>query len=116
MSDSKNIDQINDLITDSDDADIEDNLESDILSNLETVDKVEENIDNTNNENGHNNQENSPDESQNNNLGSIAQLTKSLGWLSLDTNVYSQTPLTSTSDKLPKPSQYVEFQLQNENE
>ena len=37
LSDSKNIDQINHLVTDSDDTDIEDILESDVLSNLETV-------------------------------------------------------------------------------
>ena len=55
LSDSKNIDQINHLVTDSDDTDIENNLESDVLSNLETVDKDKENIDNTNNENEHNN-------------------------------------------------------------
>ena len=55
LSDSKNIDQINHLVTDSDDTDIENNLESDALSNLETVDKDKENIDNTNNENEHNN-------------------------------------------------------------
>ena len=34
LSDSKNIDQINDCVTESDDTDIEDNLESDVLSNL----------------------------------------------------------------------------------
>ena len=46
----------------------------------------------------------------------IRQLTKSMERLSLDTNVTDQIPLTHNSDKLPKPSQYVEFQLQNENE
>ena len=55
LSDSKNIDQINHLVTASDDTDIENNSESDALSNLETVDKDKENIDNTNNENEHNN-------------------------------------------------------------
>ena len=98
---------------------IQKNLESDALSNLETVDKDEENINSTNNENEHNNQENTADETQNSNLESISQLTKSiewLAWLSLDTNVNDQIPLTNNSDKLPKPSQYVEFQLENENE
>ena len=116
MSDSKNIDQINHLVTDRDDTDIEDNLESDVLSNLETVDKDEENIDNTNNENEHNNQENTADETQNSNLESTSQLTKSIERLSLNTTPNEQTPLTHSSDKLLKPSQYVEFQLQNENE
>ena len=46
----------------------------------------------------------------------IRQLTKSVERLSLDTNVTDQIPLTHNSDKLPKPSQYVEFQLHNENE
>ena len=41
LSDSKNINQINHFATDSDDTDIEDNLESDVLSNLETVNKDE---------------------------------------------------------------------------
>ena len=103
-SDSKNIDQINHLVTDSNDTGIEDNLESDVLSNLETVDKDEENINNTNNENEHNNQENTTDETQNSNLESISQLTESIEQLSLDTNVNDQIPLTRNSDKLPKPS------------
>ena len=34
LSDSKNNDQINDCVTEGDDTDIEDNLESDVLSNL----------------------------------------------------------------------------------
>ena len=38
---------------------MEDNLESDVLSNLETVDKVEENIDNVN-ENENNSQQTLP--------------------------------------------------------
>ena len=59
LSDLKNIDQINHLVTDSDDTDMEDNLESDVLSNLETVDKVEENIDNIN-ENENNSQQTLP--------------------------------------------------------
>ena len=59
LSDFKNIDQINHLVTDSDDTDMEDNLESDVLSNLETVDKVEENIDNIN-ENENNSQQTLP--------------------------------------------------------
>ena len=63
-----------------------------------------------------NNQENTADEIQNINLESISQLTKSIEQLSLNTNVNTQIPLTHDSDKLPKPSQYVEFQLQNENE
>ena len=58
---------LNHLVTDSNDTDIEDNLESDLLPNLETVDKYDENIDNTNNENKHNNQENTADEIQNSN-------------------------------------------------
>ena len=41
---------------------------------------------------------------------------KSIERLSLDTTVNDQIPLIHNSDKLPKPSQYVEFQLQNENE
>ena len=91
-------------------------MDSDVLSNLETVDKDEENINNTNNENEHNNQENTANETQNSNLESISQLTKSIEWFSLDSNVNDQIPLTHNSDKLPKPSQNVEFQLQNENE
>ena len=73
LSDSKSIDQINHLVTDSDDTDIEHHLESEVLSNLETVDKDEENINNANNENEHNNQESTPDETQNSNLESISQ-------------------------------------------
>ena len=65
LSNSKNIDQINHLVTGSGDTDIEDNLESNVLSNLETVDKDEENVNNKNNENEHNNQENIADETQN---------------------------------------------------
>ena len=65
LSNTKNIDQINHLVTGSDDTDIEDNLESNVLSNLETVDKDEENVNNKNNENEHNNQENIADETQN---------------------------------------------------
>ena len=84
LSDSKSIDQINHLVTDSDDTDIEDHLESEILSNLETADKDEENINNTNNENEHNNQESTPDETQNSNLQSISQLTKSIERFSLN--------------------------------
>ena len=114
LSDSKNIDQINRLVTDSDDTDIEDKLESDVLSNLGTLDKDEENI-SKNNVIEHN-QGNTADKTQNSNLESISQLTKSIEWLSLDTNVNDQIPLTHNSDKLPKPSHYVEFQLQNENE
>ena len=95
---------------------IQKNLESDALSNLETVDKDEENINSTNNENEHNNQENTADETQNSNLESISQLTKSIEQYSLDTNVNDQTTLTHNSDKLSKPSQYVEFQLENKNE
>ena len=95
--------------------DIEDNLESDLLSNLETLDKDKENINNTNNENEHNNQVNTADETQNSNLESISQLTKSIEWLSLNTNVNDQIPSYHIGDKLPKPSQYVEFKLQNEN-
>ena len=53
---------------------------------------------------------NTADEIQNSNLGSVSQLTKSIEWLSLDTNVNDQIPLTQNSDKLPKPSQYVELQ------
>ena len=53
MSDSQNINQNNYPITDSDDTDIEDNLENDVFSNFKIVDKDEENIDNTNNENEH---------------------------------------------------------------
>ena len=41
---------------------------------------------------------------------------KSTERLSLDKIVNDQIPLIHNSDKLPKPSQYVEFQLQNENE
>ena len=111
LNDSKNIDQINHLVTDSDDIDIEHNLESNVLSNLETVDKDEENVNNKNNENERNNQENIADETQN--YTSINQINRTL---SLDTNVNDQIPLTHNSDKLPKPSQYVEFQLHNENE
>ena len=59
LSDFKNIDQINHLVTDSDDTDTEDNLESNVLSNFETIDKVEENIDNTN-ENENNSQQTLP--------------------------------------------------------
>ena len=55
LSNSKNIDQINHLVTGSGDTDIEDNLESNVLSNLETVDKDEENINSKNNENEQNN-------------------------------------------------------------
>ena len=116
LSNSKNIDQINHLVTGSDDTDIEDNLESDALSNLETADKDEENINSKNNENEPNNQENTADETQNGNLESIRQLTKSIERLSLDAIVNDQIPLIRNSDKLPKPSQHVEFQLQNENE
>ena len=58
LSDSKNINQSNHFVTDNDDADREDNLESDVLSNLETVHQDEENPDDTNNENEHNNQAN----------------------------------------------------------
>ena len=36
LSDSKSIDQINHLVTDSDDTDIKHHLESEVLSNLET--------------------------------------------------------------------------------
>ena len=36
LSDLKNIDRINDCVTESDDRDIEDNLESDVLSNLKS--------------------------------------------------------------------------------
>ena len=54
------------------------------------------------------------DEIQNSNLESISQLTKSIERLSLYTKVTDQTPLTHNSDKLPQPSQYVEFQLQNQ--
>ena len=104
LSDSKNIDQFNHLITDSDDTDIEDNLESNVLSNLETVDNDEENIDNTTNDrNEHNDQQNTADETQDSNLESISHLTKSIERLSLDTNVNNQIPLTHNSDKLPKP-------------
>ena len=95
---------------------IQKNLESDALSNLETVDKDEENINSTNNENEHNNQENTADETQDSNLESISQLTKSIERLSLDTNINDHITLTHNSDKLPKPSQYVEFQLENKNE
>ena len=55
-------------------------------------------------------------EFQNSNLESTSQLNKSVEWLSLNTNVNNQIPLTHHSDKLPKPSQCVEFQSQNENE
>ena len=53
LSDSQNINQNSYPITDSDDTDIEDNLENDVFSNFKIVDKDEENIDNTNNENEH---------------------------------------------------------------
>ena len=116
LSDSKSIDQINHRVTDSDDTDIEHHLESEVLSNLETVDKDEENINNANNENEHNNQESTPDETQNSNLESISQWTKSIERLSLNKNVNDQIPLTHNIYKLLKPSQYLEFQLKNENE
>ena len=90
LSDSKSIDQIHHLVNDSDDTDIEDHLESEVLSNLETVDKDEENINNANNENEHNKQESTPDETQNSNLESKSQLTKSIEWLSLNKNVNDQ--------------------------
>ena len=51
LSDSKNINRSNQLVTDSDDTDTEDSLENYLLSNLETVDKGEQNIAITNNEN-----------------------------------------------------------------
>ena len=56
------------------------------------------------------------DEIQNSNLESTSQFAKSIERLALDANVNDQPPLTHNSDKLPKPSQYVEFQLQNEND
>ena len=84
---SKIINDSNHLVTDSDDAVIEDNLENNVLSNLETFDKDEENIDDTNNENEYNSQEDTVNEIQNSNLGTISQLTKSTERLSLDANV-----------------------------
>ena len=87
LNNSKIINDSNHLVTDSDDAVIEDNLENNVLSNLETFDKDEENIDDTNNENEYNSQEDTVNEIQNSNLGTISQLTKSIKRLSLDANV-----------------------------
>ena len=77
---------------------------------------ITKNINNTNNENEHNDHKDTADEAQKSNLESISQLNKSVEWLSLNTNVNNQIPLTHHSDKLPKPSKCVEFQSQNEND
>ena len=87
LNNSKIINDSHHLVIDSDDAVIEDNLENNVLSNLETFDKDEESIDDTNNENEYNSQGDTVSEIQNSNLGTISQLTKSIERLSLDANV-----------------------------